>query len=360
MKRFHFYRCGNFSSSYREELGLFQSDLGRLWFIAGLIIVFVIIPLTGSPHVLKALGMIGIYSIAAIGLNILTGYTGMISLGHSAIFGVGAYTVVILANMMNAPLYIAVPAGGALAAVAGIVFGLPAIRLMGVYLCFTTLACQKIMEFIFINWKGVTGGVEGSPPLRTAVAAMHIQNDMALYYIIFTLLTLMAMMAVNLLRSKFGRALCAIRDNEKAAGVMGIPAFRYKMLSFAVSSFYAGIAGALFSCYSLNISPGDFNVSFSIILIAMIIIGGMGTIRGSILGAVIIVLLKEASVLADGILQDALGIPLRAYSLYEFTAGLLIVLFIIFKPEGIAGVWDDVRSVFRSWPLSKVVNNGIK
>jgi branched-chain amino acid transport system permease protein len=247
-----------------------------------------------------------------------------------------------------------------LASVVGIGFGLPAIRLMGVYLCFGTLACQKIMEFLFINWKGVTGGADGISMVKTAIAGTRLKNDMILYYIIFALLTFMALMAVNLIRSRYGRALCAIRDNEKAAGVMGIPAFRYKMLSFAVSSFYAGIAGALFSCYSLNISPGDFNISFSITLIAMIIIGGTGSIPGSIFGAVIVVLLKEASVFGERILPDLLNLPFRASSLYEFAAGLLIVLFIMFKPEGIAGAWNDIRSVFRSWPLSQVVNNGIK
>jgi branched-chain amino acid transport system permease protein len=360
MKRFHFYRCGNFNSSYGEELALFQTDLSRLWFIAGLIIVFGLIPLTGSCHVLKVLNLIGIYSIAAIGLNILTGYTGEVSLGHSAIFGVGAYTAVILTYVMNAPFYIAVPAGGAVSAVVGIGFGLPAIRLMGIYLCFSTLAGQKIMEFLFTNWQGLTGGADGISMAKTGIPGLEFKSGMILYYIIFALLTLMAMMAVNLMRSRFGRALCAIRDDQKVAEVMGIPAVRYKLLSFAVSSFYAGIAGALFSYYNLNISPGDFNVSFSIILIAMIIIGGMGSIPGSIYGAVVIVLLKEASVFGDRILPDIFNMSFSVSSLYEFAAGLLIALFIIFKPKGIAGAWSDVRSIFSSWPLSQVFNNGFK
>ena len=360
MKQFHFYRCGNFNSSYREELALFQTDLGRHFCIAGLIIVFGLIPLAGSSHILKVLNLMGIYSIAAIGLNILAGYTGVVSLGHSAIFGVGSYTAIIMTCTMNAPLYISVPAAGTVSAVAGIGFGLPAIRLRGVYICFATLACQKIMEFLFTNWEGLTGCADGISMAETGIPGMDIKSDMILYYIIFTLLSLMAMMAVNLMRSRFGRALCAIRDDQKAAGAIGIPAIGYKLLSFAISSFYAGIAGALFSFYSLNISPGDFNVSFSIILIAMIIIGGMGSITGSIFGAVVVVLLKEASTFGDRILPDLLNMSFRVSSLYEFAAGLLIALFIIFKPKGIAGAWSDIRSVFSSWPLSQVFNNGFK
>jgi branched-chain amino acid transport system permease protein len=351
MKRFNFYRCGNFNSSYGEDLSLIKTDLGRLWLIAGLIIVFGLIPLTGSPYFLKVLNLIGIYSIAAIGLNILTGYTGVISIGHAAIFGVGAYTVVILTVTMNAPFYISVPAGGAISAVAGIGFGLPAIRLMGVYIFFSTLACQKIMEFLFINLKGLTGGSEGISMAKTGIPGMELKGDIFLYYITFALLTLMTITAANLMRSRFGRALCAIRDDRRVAEAAGIPAFRYKLLSFAISSFYAGIAGALFSYYCLNISPGDFNISFSIILIAMIIIGGIGSIPGSIYGAVVVVLLKEVSVFGDRIVPDIFNMSFRLSSLYEFVAGLLIVLFIIFKPKGIAGVCSKIRSVFSSWPL---------
>ncbi len=304
--------------------------------------------------------MIGIYAIAAIGLNILTGYSGVISLGHSAIFGVGAYTAVIMANLLNAPLYITVPAGGLISALAGIGFGLPAVRLTGIYLCFSTLACQKIMEFLFTNWKGLTGGAEGISMAGHGISGAMHGSDRVLYYTIFVLLTVMAFMAVNLTRSKFGRALCAIRDDRKTAGAMGIPAFRYELLSFAVSSFYAGIAGALFSSFSMGISPGDFNVSFSVILIAMIIIGGTGSVPGSIAGAVAVVLLKEAAVFGDRILLDNSDMTFRISSLYEFAAGLLIVLFIIFKPKGITGAWNDIRAAFRSWPFSQVFNNGFK
>jgi branched-chain amino acid transport system permease protein len=342
-----------------EELALFQTDFGRLWAIAGFLIIFGLIPLAGSPYFLKTLSLIGIYSIAAIGLNVLTGCTGIISLGHSAIFGLGAYTAVILTSSMNLPIYVSIPAGGIISAVAGVGFGLPAVRLTGIYICFATLACQKIMEFIFINWQGATGGAYGISIPGTGTG-IGLKDNLLLYYAIFAILTLTALMAVNLMRSKFGRALCAIRDDQRAAEAIGIPAARYKLLSFAFSSFYAGLAGALFSFFSIKISPGDFNVSFSVILIAMIIIGGMGSISGSVIGACIIVLLKEALVFSDGILQHTFSVSFRPSSLYEFAAGLLLALFIIYKPKGIMGAWKDIRLIFSSWPLSQVSNNGAK
>jgi branched-chain amino acid transport system permease protein len=363
MRRFHFHPCGNFKASYKEELAIFETDFGRLWVAIALILVFGLIPFVGNAAALKVLNMIGIFSIAAIGLNILTGYTGMISLGHSAIFGIGAYTAAILSTSMNVPFWIAIPAGGVISSIIGIGFGLPAIRLMGFYLCFATLACQKIMEFIFIYWKDLTGGAEGILISRTGFLWIDIKNDIIFYYVIFISLVLLTWMAVNFMHSKYGRAFTAIRDNHDIAEAMGMPASKYKLLSFAISSFYAGFAGALFAYYNLNVSPGPFNLSFSIILIAMVIIGGLGSIPGSIFGATIVVILKEALTYADSLLAGPFtlhGVSFTLSSLYEFAIGLLIALFIIFKPKGMADVWRDIRCVFRSWPLSKGFQHGFK
>ncbi|MBN1626205.1 MAG: branched-chain amino acid ABC transporter permease [Deltaproteobacteria bacterium] len=360
MKRFHFYNCGDFKASYEEELSLFQTGLGWLWLIIGLILILTVIPMSVNPPVIRILSLMGIYSIAAVGLNIITGYTGMISLGHSAIFGMGAYTAVILASGMNAPFWLAVPAGGLISAIIGIGFGIPAFRLSGFYMCFATLACQKIMEFIFIHWKGLTGGVDGISLPETVFPAPALKNDMIIYYIVFILLALMSWAAVNLLRSKFGRVFLAIKDDRKVAGTMGIPVFKYKLLSFAVGSFYTGIAGALFAYYNRHISPGDFTLSLSIVFIAMIIIGGIGSVRGSIYGAVVIILIKEASVYGERTLSDMFDISLTSASLYAFVTGLLMVLFIILKPKGLAGIWDDICSAFRSWPFSQGIDHGFK
>jgi branched-chain amino acid transport system permease protein len=347
--------CGNFKSSYKEELSLFKTDFGIVRLMIGLLF-FILLPIAGNSHLLKMLSMAGIYSIAAIGLNILTGYTGMISLGHAAIFGIGAYSAAILTNFANAPLWFAVPAGGAISLIAGLGFSLPALRLPGFYLCFATLAGQKIMEYMFVRCTRFIGGAGGMSVTKTGFLGMDPKNVTLFYYVTLIFLFIMLWMADNILRSKFGRAFSAIRANRKAADAIGIPVLKYKTLSFAISSFYMGIAGALFVYYNLSITPGLFNLSFSFMLIAMIVIGGLGSLPGSLFGAIFVVVLKEAFVYGD----RQIAVPLKLFglsftlsSLSEISVGILLILFIIFKPKGLADVWQKVIACFSSWPLLK-------
>jgi branched-chain amino acid transport system permease protein len=355
MKLITLHNCVNFKSSYKEEMTLFTTGLGRVWFVLGLL-VLALLPVVGNSTLLKMLSIVGIYSIAAIGLNILTGYTGMISLGHAAIFGIGAYSAAILANYVNAPLWVAVPAGGIIAAMAGTGFSLPALRLPGFYLCFATLAGQKIMEYLFIHWTSLTGGAGSMHLTGAGFLGTDLKNNTSFYYLILIFFVAMLWLAVNILRSKFGRAFSAIRDNRKAADAIGIPVLKYKTLSFAISSFYMGIAGALFVYYNLNIAPGLFSLSFSFMLIAMIVIGGLGSLPGSLLGAFFVVVLKEALLYGD----KQIAVPLKLFrlsftfsTLNEFVIGILLVLFIIFRPKGLADVWRNIAVYFSSWPLLK-------
>lgn len=363
MKLVNFHTCGNFRSSYKEELTVFQTDFGKVWLIAGLILIFGLLPAAGNSHAFKILNLIGIYSIAAIGLNILTGCTGMISLGHSAIFGLGAYAAAILAVWLKLPFWIAVPAGGIISAIIGAGFAIPALRLAGLYLCFATLAGQKIMEYIFIHWTGLTGGAGGMSMAKTASPGIDMKSGIISYYIIFISLVIVIWMTVNLMRSKFGRAFIAIRDSQGIAEAAAIPVLKYKLLSFAVSSFYAGIAGGLFAYYNLNIAPGLFNLSFSITLIAMVVIGGLGSIPGSIFGAVVVVILKEALVYGDSLFAAPLelsGLSFTFSSSYELVLGILLALFIVFKPKGMAEAWNHFRSFFSLWPFLKCSYYGLK
>jgi branched-chain amino acid transport system permease protein len=363
MRLFNFHTCGNFSSSYEEELTVFQTDFGKVWLIAGLILIFGLLPAAGNSHAFKILNLIGIYSIAAIGLNILTGYTGMISLGHSAIFGLGAYAAAILSVWLKLPFWIAIPAGGIISAIAGVCFALPALRLAGLYLCFATLAGQKIMEYIFIHWTGLTGGAGGMLMTKTASLGIDMKSGIISYYVIFISLVIVIWMTVNLMRSKFGRAFIAIRDSQGIAAAAAIPVLKYKLLSVAVSSFYAGLAGGLFAYYNLNISPGLFDLSFSIALIAMVVIGGLGSIPGSIFGAVVVVMLKEALVYGDRLFAAPLklsGLSFTFSSLYELTLGILLSLFIVFKPKGMTDAWNNFRSFFSLWPFLKCSYYGRK
>ena len=355
MRKLYFHPCGNFKESYQQELTIFETDFGRLWLLVGLLLLFGIIPFISSPYLLFILNTMGIYAIAACGLNLLIGYTGQISLGHGAFFGVGAYTAAVLATKASFPFWLAVPAAGFVTAVVGMGFGIPSVRLKHLYLTIATLAGQFIIEYVLVQWRSLTGGAEGIIVTGSDLFGLDLGNDRAFYYVIFVCFIVMAWMAVNLVRTRYGRAFIAVRDNDRAAEGMGIPVFLYKLLSFAISSFYAGFAGALYAYYMMSITPEPFNLWLSIEFIAMIIIGGLGSIPGSVFGAVFIVTLNEILSLATEFLMNmgpSTGVAITIAPLREFVFGLAIVMFIIFEPKGLAEVWRIVRSSFRLWPFS--------
>jgi branched-chain amino acid transport system permease protein len=355
MRKLQFHPCGNFNETYEQELSIFETDYGRLSMLIGLILLFAVIPFISSAYLLYIINMIGIYAIAAIGLNLLIGYTGQISLGHGAFFGVGAYSAAILATKAHFPFLIAVPASGIITALAGMVFGIPSVRLKHLYLCIATLAGQIILEYVFVQWESLTGGAAGISIPSATLFGIDLGSDRNFYYVIFFCFAVMTWMAVNFIRTRYGRAFIAIRDNDQAAEGMGIPIFKYKLLSFAISSFYAGFAGALFAYYMMSITPEPFNLWLSIEYIAMIIIGGLGSIPGSVFGTIFIIILNEILSLAAEFLMNvgaSTGIAITIAPLREFIYGLAIILFIIFEPKGLAEVWRIVRSSFRLWPFS--------
>jgi len=350
-----FHPCGNFNETYEEELTIFETDFGRFWSFIGLLLLFGVIPFISNPYILYIVNTIGIYAIAAIGLNLLIGYTGQISLGHGAFFGVGAYAAAILSTKANFPFLIAVPAAGLITALVGMIFGMPSVRLKHLYLCIATLAGQFILEYVFVQWESLTEGADGIIVTEVTLFGLDLGNDRAFYYVIFVCFAVMTCMAVNLVRTRYGRAFIAIRDNDQAAEGMGIPVFLYKLLSFAISSFYAGFAGALYAYYMMSINPEPFNLWLSIEYIAMIIIGGLGSIPGSVFGTVFIIVLNEVLSHITGFLMNvspSIGGAITIAPLREFVYGLAIVLFIIFEPRGLAEIWRIVRSSFRLWPFS--------
>ena len=355
MRKLQLHPCGNYKESHLQELSIFETDFGRLWMLAGLVLLFGVVPFISDAYLLYVINTVGIYAIAAIGLNLLIGYTGQISLGHGAFFGVGAYAGAILFSKAGIPFIFAVPAAGLVTAAVGMVFGLPSARLKHLYLCIATLAGQFIIEYVLVQWASLTGGAEGISVMGATLFGLDLDTDRTFFYIIFFCFVAMTWIAVNLMRTRFGRAFIAIRDNDRAAEGMGIPIFSYKLLSFAVSSFYAGFAGALYAFYMISITPEPFMLWYSIEFIAMIIIGGLGSIPGSVFGAIFIVTLNEVLSLITEILMNvggSSGFAITVAPLREFVFGLTIILFIIFEPKGIAEVWRVVRSSFRLWPFS--------
>jgi len=355
MRKLRFHACGNYKENYSQELTVFETDYGRFWSAVGLAVLFGVVPWISGSYLLYILNMIGIAAIAAIGLNILIGFTGQISLGHGAFFGVGAYAGAILATTLDLPFFVAVPAAGCITALVGMIFGIPSGRLKGLYLTIATLAGQFIIEYILIHWESVTKGTMGITLPEASVLGVPIRGDRSFFFVIFLSLAVMTWGAVNIMRTRYGRAFIAIRDNDRAAEGMGIPIFRYKLLSFAISSFYAGLAGALWAYYMVSVTAEPFTLGLSVEYIAMVIIGGLGSISGSIFGAVFITLLNEGLRWLTDMLMNlggSSGLTLTVAPLRELVFGLAIVLFILLEPRGIAEVWRIIRSNFRLWPFS--------
>jgi branched-chain amino acid transport system permease protein len=355
MRKLKLHPCGKFNQSYEEELAVFGTDFGRIWTAVGLLLLFGVVPQISSPYLLYIINHIGIAAIAAIGLNILIGFTGQISLGHGAFVGVGAYAAGILATAVGLPFWAAVPGAGVITALVGILFGIPSIRLKHLYLTIATLAGQFIIQYLLVNWAGLTKGAEGIFLPRASLLGWSLKSDRAFFYIIFICFVSLTWIAVNLIRTRYGRAFVAIRDNDRAAEGMGIPIFKYKLLSFAVSSFYAGFAGALAAYYIGSITPEPYTLLLSVEYIAMIIIGGLGSIPGAVFGAIFITILNEVLSGATQFFMNAGSlskVALQIAPIREFIFGLAIVLFIIFEPKGLAEVWRVIRASFRLWPFS--------
>ncbi len=355
MRKLHFHPCGNFNDRYEQELTIFETDFGRTAMLAGLFILFTVVPYLSGPYLLYILNMIAITAIAAIGLNIMIGFTGLLSLGHGAFFGVGAYAAAILATDLGFPFLLAVPCAGIITALVGMLFGLPSGRLKGLYLTIATLAGQFIIEYLLIHWEGLTRGTMGIVLPEASIFGLALGGDRSFFYVSYVFLIIMTLIAVNLMRTRYGRAFVAIRDNDRAAEGMGIPIFPYKILSFGIGSLYAGVAGALWAYYMLSITTEPFNLGLSVEYIAMVIIGGLGSIAGSIYGAIFITGLNEGlrwltDLLMSTDVFSAMGLSMAP--LRELAFGSAIVLFILFEPRGLAEVWRIIRSNFRLWPFS--------
>jgi branched-chain amino acid transport system permease protein len=345
-------RCGDFKETYIKDEEIFQSLFVK--FCLGMFLLFLLVfPFAADAYMLYVANMIGFAVIGAVGLNLLTGFTGQISLGHAAFLGVGAYTSAILVTRLGFSFWLSIPFAGLVAAVAGIIIGIPSLRVKGLYLCIATLAAQFIFEFIFIHWESMTKGITGIniPPPR--IGSLEFITEKEFYWITLFFVILGVGYARNLVRSRMGRAFVAIRDRDLSAEIIGINLFRYKLSAFAISSFYAGVAGALWVNFLKVVTPDHFPFILSIQYLAMIIVGGLGSVLGSIFGAVFITLTPEllnylseiAKVNAPG--YEEIFVPMK-----EVVFGLLIVLFLIFEPRGLAEIWNRIKNFFRLWPFS--------
>jgi branched-chain amino acid transport system permease protein len=345
-------RCGDFRESYAEDMAIFESPLPR-WLLAALLVALLAVPLFASTYWLDVMNRIFIAIIAAAGLNIVTGFTGLISLGTAAFLAVGAYTTAALAGKAGLPFLVVIPASGVVTALVGLVFGIPSLRLKGLYLAVATLAAHYIVEFTATHWDHVTGGVNGISIPAAKAGPLVLSSDREIYVLILVLMVGLLFAAKNLFRTKVGKAFVAIRDQDISAEVMGVNVFRYKLLAFAVSSFYIGVAGSLLAYQARIISPENFPITLAIDYLGMIIIGGLGSILGSIFGAVFITLLPETlRILTDAIGSYWPGMMTTVAPVKTGVFGLVVVLFLIFEPDGMAARWHHIKNYWKLYPFS--------
>jgi branched-chain amino acid transport system permease protein len=344
--------CGDFKTSYRDDMALFDTRFARLC-LAVFLVALACAPWVASGYLLDVLNRIGIAVVAALGLNILTGFTGQISMGNAAFLAVGAYTTGFLTGRFGLPFVVAIPAAGAVTALVGMVFGVPSLRLKGLYLAMATLAAHFIIEFAVVHWESVTKGVAGMSVPPAQLGPLVLDSDRSLFYLVFVVAAFAVWFAANLFRTKVGKAFVAIRDQDISAEVMGVNLFRYKLLSFGVSSFYVGVAGSLLAYQARIISPENFPITVAIDYLAMIIIGGLGSVLGSILGAAFIVTLPELLRVGSGALSGQYPALVGLFaSLKMGVFGLAVVLFLVFEPDGMAARWRKIKTYWKLYPFS--------
>ncbi len=342
-------RCGEFRTTYKADTTIFPTPMSRNVAIATVVL------LLGAPFVLDAyllnlMIQIGYYGIAALGLNILVGFTGQISLGHAAFFGFGAFASAWLNNTTGIPVFLTIPLAGLMTTAVGLIFGIPAGRIKGLYLAIATLASQFILEDFFARADWFTGGSAGSMANPFSLFGYEFFTDETFFYVVLFWVVVMFLLGANLMRTRDGRAFIAVRDHYLSAEIMGINLTKYRILSFGISSFYAGIGGALFGHYLGFVSVEGFTILLSIQFLGMVIIGGLGSVMGTLLGTAFMVLLPEVMETVVNIMPSGGGDAL-AY-IKEMSIGLAIILFLIFEPDGLAHRWKMIKSYWKLYPFS--------
>src|SRR5438128_9110697 len=349
--------AGVFKTSYAADMALYPLPIAK-WAVAAFAGLFIVIaPLTLGEYYISILNLVLIAVVGALGLNILVGYTGQISIGHGAFMSVGAYTAANLVVHLGAPFWVTLPAGGLMAALIGAVVGIPSLRIKGIYLAIATLAAQLIIEWTINHVPAISGGVQASIQVpRPSLFGVQLKTQTQLYLFLMAFAVLAIVGTSNLVRSRIGRAFVAVRDQDIAAEIIGINTFRYKLWAFAISSFYAGVTGVLYTYYLGIANYEQFQINVSIDYLAMIIIGGLGSVLGSMLGAIFVTLLPIVIRLAMEAFGGVFLAPQTVLNLIPnlrlMMFGALIIFFLVVEPEGLNRLWRNIRNYFRIWPFA--------
>lgn len=356
-------------TAYGQDMALFNT---RAKWVGVLVILFiaVMLPFQLDDEMLRIAGTGLVLAIGAIGLNLVTGYAGQVSLGHAFFIGVGAYTAAVMSGDPDGRTYgfgitfvpFWVLGAGAAAALCGAIVAPLATRLRGLYLAIVTLGLVFIGEYFFAEWQDMSGGPSvGRDAAEPVIFGADLSIDGAyteeqkFYWLAMATLLIFALLARNLVRSRIGRAFAAVRDRDVAAGVMGVNLARYKLIAFVISSFYAGVAGSLLYIVNGHFSPEAFGLLLSVQFIAIVLIGGVATISGSIMGAMLIAALPKISSELPAIVPFLSDSAIEHPNIFEFervTYGVLIIAFLLFEPRGIYGIWLRIRTYWKSFPFS--------
>ena len=343
---------------YYEDVQFFSSGVTLFWFIV-LIAFLALFPFLFKNYYVYVANYMAINVIVAIGLNLLVGYTGQISLGHSGFFAIGAYGTLALMSKVGLPFVIALPAAALATALFGFLIGLPALRLEGPYLSIATLGFGLTITRV-IGRIEFFGGRQGLHAPELTIGPWHLNTDRDFYYLLITITVILTVAARNLIKTKVGRAFVALRDADIAAETMGVNLMYYKTLAFAVSAFYTGIAGGLYAFVLRFIEPELFGLFMSILFLAMVVVGGLGSIFGAIAGACLLSymdleLRNILSVPYVGLWLEALSksyFSITGVSNIQFILyGLIMVLIMIFEPLGLYGFWIRTKLYWRTWPF---------
>jgi branched-chain amino acid transport system permease protein len=338
--RFHY------DTTYHDATRLLRYRADWLSYGA-LIFALIATPFVVPTFYVGELTYLFIISIASLGLMVLTGYTGQVSLGHAAFLAIGAYAhAVALTN--GVPWIVSVLGAMAIAAAVGLVIGLPAIRVSGLYLAMVTLAFSVVVEHVVGRWRSVTGGHNGLPVPDISIAGISAGGQRPFYFLCLAILVLIVLALINLMRSRTGRAFVGIRDSEAAAYGLGIWVGGYKVLAFAISAAITGLAGALFAHHVRYLTPDGFSLILSLELVLMVVIGGLGSLRGAILGAILIGMLPTAIAKLKPLLPAAIS---AQFGLEIFLFGLILAFFVLFEPTGLNGRWLKLKALVTTFPL---------
>ncbi len=345
--------AGVFSETYRRDKAMFKT-WKQVAALAIFLLALLTLPTTLGPRFVAIANVMLITAVVVVGLQLTTGYAGQINLGQSAFMGVGAYAGAVLASKASLPFWLAIPFGGLAAALFGAVFGLAAVRIKGFYLALTTIAAHFIFHFAIINLpRGWLGGSQGIRLSKASLFGFDIGTDTRLYYLLLVVTAIMIAGAYGIIRSRHGRAFIAVRDDDVAAGLIGIHVTRTKAMAFFVGAFYAGVGGVLWAYFIRFVQVDQFSLFFSVWYIGMIIVGGLGSIPGAIVGVFVV---RGAQELLVAVAPDLTSVIPRlggdvVFAGLNVLLGGIIALFLLFEPKGLMHRWNILKRGYRLWPF---------